>query len=56
MTYIPNPSTNRTGEFESRSTDDSNNDVLLAILKQLKIMNIYLSQMTDIEIRNEEVH
>jgi len=47
MTEILNPSTNKTGIRESVVTDISGNDLLKDILNELKIMNQYLSVMTD---------
>jgi len=41
--------------LENQVIDDDSHSLLLGILKQLKIMNIHLSMMTDNEIDKAEI-
>ena len=55
MTYQPSPIKTEGGQKEERTSDDNTQILLKAILKQLKIMNLHLSMMSDVHIRATEV-
>jgi hypothetical protein len=55
MTYKPHPTKTEGNLKEVRTSDDNVTELLEAILKQLKIMNLHLTMMSDQYIRETEV-
>lgn len=55
MTYNPPPIEEEGGKKETQVSDDNVQNLLSAILKELKIMNMHLSIATDESINKEDV-
>ena len=55
MSHIVNPTDTEGGQPEVRVSDDNVQQLLNQILKELKMMNIHLSMITDITIGKEEI-
>ena len=55
MAYQPQPQQTEGDKKEAVVSDDNTQEILGEILKQLKIMNIHLSILTDTEIEKQEV-
>ena len=55
MAYKPSPTKTEGGQKETRTSDDNVQSLLYGILKELKIMNLHLSLMTDNCIKRTEV-
>jgi hypothetical protein len=56
MTFIANTVAVEGGENKTDSTDATTHRLLVDILRELKIMNLHLSKMTDTYINSEDVH
>ena len=54
MTYKPSPTKTEGGKKETRVSDNNVQSLLYQILKELKIMNVHLSLMTDVSIKKDE--
>jgi len=55
MAYQPQSIQEEGGQKESRVSDDNTQELLSEILKQLKIMNLHLSILTDNTINKTEI-
>jgi hypothetical protein len=56
MTYIPQSDIANEGNVRKMKVTDSNaEEILMEILKQLRMINFHLSKITDMEIDEEEV-
>ena len=51
MTYVPHPLKTEGGQDKVWVADENVRQVLLRILKEIRIMNIHLEAMTDEEIK-----
>lgn len=55
MTYNPPPIVEEGGKKETQVSDDNVQNLLNAILKELKILNLHMSLITDEDIKKEDV-
>ena len=55
MTYYPIPTTIEGNKKQADTSDDDAIQLLTEILKELKIMNLHLSLMTDINIQKQDI-
>ena len=55
MSFIPLPQEEEGGQKKVAITDPTNEQLLTDILKQLKIMNLHLTILTDNDIKKTEV-
>ena len=55
MAYKPTPTKTEGTQKEAIVSDDNVQSLLYRILKELKIMNVHLSLLTDIDVRSQEV-
>jgi len=54
MAYKPSPTKTEGGQKETRTSDDNTQQLLARIVKELKIMNVHLSIITDNYITDQE--
>ena len=55
MSYNPVPKIKEGGQCEAIVTDDDAQGLLLKILREIKMINIHLSYMTDEMIHKEDI-
>ena len=55
MSHITQPIKEEGGQKETRVSDDNVEQLLVSILKELKKMNFYLSNMNDFTLKDEDV-
>lgn len=55
MSHITQPTKVEGGQKETKTSDDNVQQLLVNILKELRKMNFYLSNMSDFSLENEDV-